>query len=104
MGAHFELCQCGKHGRIIQSDIPGLEVTSKEEIYILMSMAESSGRINRADCKSILTAIEKSGLPTTIKEVDPQIEKVVSDWNGRRYDLSILGQDETPFYDTSKIH
>ena len=94
--AHFEVCSCGQHGRIVFPDgRTGGEIASKEEAPVLLQYAMLVDRFQGVDIfpqgklNHILDEIDASMLP--LKEEDnPYFRKQINTWNtGKLHQPSI---------------
>jgi len=85
-------------------DKPGIEVCSRETLFTMMQVYLDTRRVSPQDGKAMHPIIMATTLPIKQKDVEPDIDKIVSDWNARRYANQQNKGDDTAFYDTSKIH
>ncbi len=86
--AHFQLCDCGKHGRVVFPDgRMGGEIASKEEADWSLQYAALVGdfqvvRIfSNYELGCLQAEIRASSLPTSTKEVSENFRMVLDTWN-----------------------
>lgn len=95
--AHFEVCSCGQHGRIVFPDgRTGGEIASKtESIYLLQYVMlvdkfQSVDIFPNGKLRQIENEIEASSLPATEGQVGDYFRKQINTWNtGKLHQPSI---------------
>lgn len=99
--AHFEVCSCGQHGRIVFPDgRVGGEIASKEESSHLLQYAMLVDKFQSVDIfpegklQHIADEIEASSLPDSQEQVSDYSRKQINTWNtGKLHQPSINPAD-----------
>ena len=85
---HFQLCDCGKHGRVVFPDgRTGGEVASKEDAVrylqyaILVGFYQTIGTISNYELADLKDELEASSLPASANEVSEYFQKTLDTWN-----------------------
>jgi hypothetical protein len=74
MPARFELCQCGRHGRIIfADDCRGGEFVFKEHGFAFVRSAVEFKRLDDGEMRKITEEILASSLPQSAKGLDKHL-------------------------------
>ncbi len=86
--AHFQLCDCGKHGRVVFPDgRTGGEVASKEDAVrylqyaVLVGFYQTIDTILNYELADLKDELEASSLPASANEVSEYLEKTLNTWN-----------------------
>ncbi len=86
--AHFEICTCGKHGRIVFPDgRTGGEIASKEEFDYVLQYVMLVDKFQGVDIfpngklQHISDEVRTSTLPATNAEVSDYFKKLLNTWN-----------------------
>lgn len=108
---HFQLCCCGKHGRVVFPDgRTSGEMFSKKEALIALQYASLVGGFQGVDifpdgAEAVLVEeIEKSSLPKSKSHVTDHTKKVFLTWNTAKLFQPSLNPDDFHEVDTKLWH
>ena len=79
--ARFELCTCGRHGRIILADGFQAEFCFKEHGFHFAQIGVREERFSSEESEQIIKDIAESSLPTTAQEANRQLLWNTEAWN-----------------------
>lgn len=71
MPARFDLCTCGKHGRIVfENETSGREICFKQDGFHFARVAAESDIVTDTELEELMASIVSSSLPITPEEAD----------------------------------
>ena len=99
--AKFEVCECGKHGRIVLTNgYKGPEVCSKDMGLHLVRTAIQHERMDDAEAASVMEEIQACPMPATLDEASPDLLWMAEVFNH----VGIEHEEDVQAWDGQIIH
>lgn len=99
--AHFQMCRCGQHGRIVFPDgRTGGEIASKEEIAAVLQYVMLVDKFQRieifpaGELRYIMSEVDSSTLVASNEQVSEYFRKEINTWNTAKLHQPALNPDD----------
>lgn len=96
----FQLCPCGKHGRIIAQGFAGTEFSYRQQGHRMVTTGVEYQMFNASEAGELIDQINRSGLPHEYEKVDLELAWRLEIWQQLRVhregNIVRLGQTPGP--------